>query len=592
MSNIELKPVCDLLEDRQGNRIRFWIPSYQRGYRWSANQVSQLLDDIWDFKQSRQEGFYCLQPLVVKKTKNDGEFEVVDGQQRLTTIHIILTSLKKQLDALEKTPYEVRYETRGEANDSFLDNIDDSRAEENPDYFYICQALETINNWFDQIDSKQKLPFLQLLLNDDDEPNVRVIWFELAISENPVNAFTRLNVGKIPLTNDELIRASFLKRSELNLMVTEHDQTNIALEWDKIENELQDDTFWYFFNNDFYSSDNRICLLFELIVGDEHSGVHDRDPYSLFYAYDLLLHRENSSVLDEWRRVRQTFSTLHEWYTDRRLYHMIGFLIHHGTPIKEILSWSSDCRKSEFDRKLVGVIFANVFGKSLSQLEENYLRVELEEQISDIEYGSRNRKKILSILLLFNLITLISNPESNSRFPFDIFKKEKWDIEHVRSIASQRLGRHEERVEWLKHCLAYLKAIDRESEMCNRIEEFIELPRGEESDIIFEELYSDVRTFFQEIDRSEYSDNSIGNLALLDQKTNRSYKNAVFAVKRTYILSLDEIGTFVPPCTRNVFLKYYSKNAQQVMFWSEDDESNYRQKIVETLFSFFWSLYI
>ena len=112
MSSVSLVSICDLLENDQGMPTRFWIPAYQRGYRWKRLQVSQLLDDIWEFIQNNQGGpFYCLQHLVIKRCgREDGDYdyEVVDGQQRLTTIHILLNCLRTQLDALEKKPFSIR----------------------------------------------------------------------------------------------------------------------------------------------------------------------------------------------------------------------------------------------------------------------------------------------------------------------------------------------------------------------------------------------------------------------------------------------------------------------------------------------------
>jgi uncharacterized protein with ParB-like and HNH nuclease domain len=70
----------------------FIIPSYQRGYRWTETQVVQLLDDIWQFykKEEKKTGeFYCLQPIVVKQL--DDKYEVIDGQQRLTTLFLIIS---------------------------------------------------------------------------------------------------------------------------------------------------------------------------------------------------------------------------------------------------------------------------------------------------------------------------------------------------------------------------------------------------------------------------------------------------------------------------------------------------------------------
>ena len=588
MSRVQLTSICELLENDQGKPTKFLIPSYQRGYRWTNLQVRQLLDDIWEFIQKPQGPFYCLQPLVLKSTEHDCDFEVVDGQQRLTTIRLVLSLLRLQLDALEKQPFEIRFETRN--TESFLNNIDPSKAEETIDNFYIFKAHREIEKWFKRY-SGRKLRFLQHLLDDDDLPNVRVIWYELSNSDDPVQAFTRLNIGKIPLTNDELIRATFLKSSQTDDAETKIFQTNLAIEWERFESELQNDEFWYFLNNYRHVSDNRIGFLFNLVLNFDRDDTVDRDPYSLFYAFHNQTQNSHIKLSDEWKRIREVFFTLQEWFVDKRLFHMIGFLIHQEHTIMNILTSSEEARKSEFDRKLVGKIINEVFrGNSLSNSDESVLRMELEEQISEIDFYS-DKSKVRSILLLFNLATLIENADSTTRFSFDKFKKENWDIEHVRSIASARPERHGMRVEWLTHCLKYLNATNRNSDLQARIKDFIEMsntgPESVKSHIVFEELYDEIRSLFHESDRTEESDDSIGNLVLLDRSTNRAYKNAVFAVKRSYILSLDSRGTFVPPCTRNVFLKCYSKNPDEIMFWSERDERDYRDKIVETLFKFF-----
>ena len=65
----------------------FYIPSYQRGYRWGADEVTRMLDDIYANGMKKNKGKYCLQPIVVRK--KDDSFELVDGQQRLTTLYLI-----------------------------------------------------------------------------------------------------------------------------------------------------------------------------------------------------------------------------------------------------------------------------------------------------------------------------------------------------------------------------------------------------------------------------------------------------------------------------------------------------------------------
>jgi hypothetical protein len=99
-------------------------------------------------------------------------------------------------------------------------------------------------------------------------------------------------------------------------------------------------------------------------------------------------------------------------------------------------------------------------------------------------------------------------------------------------------------------------------------------------------LYDQLLACFHETSDEE-SDQGIGNLTLLDKHTNRSYKNAVFAVKRQRLLSLDQAGIFVPLCTRNVFLKCYSPRVGNVVFWSARDRLAYQTTVLETLVRFF-----
>jgi hypothetical protein len=83
------------------------------------------------------------------------------------------------------------------------------------------------------------------------------------------------------------------------------------------------------------------------------------------------------------------------------------------------------------------------------------------------------------------------------------------------------------------------------------------------------------------------TDNGIGNLTLLDAATNRSYGNAIFPVKRKTIIALDKVGRFVPLCTKNVFLKYYSHTVDRMLVWDRPDAEAYAEAILERLTKFF-----
>jgi len=117
------------------------------------------------------------------------------------------------------------------------------------------------------------------------------------------------------------------------------------------------------------------------------------------------------------------------------------------------------------------------------------------------------------------------------------------------------------------------------------------LPARQVTDAMFDPVYISVLKHFQEVDDSE-ADNGLFNLALLDKGTNRSYKNAVFAVKRNRILDLDRDGVFVPLCTRNVFLKCYNPQVDHVMFWTERDQDGYRLAMIDALHAFFTGAWI
>lgn len=593
-SSIRLRPVNDLLLDDNNDQMRFWIPAYQRGYRWKPLQVTQLLDDIWEFIQSseggKKEAFYCLQPLVIKKL-NDGRYEVVDGQQRLTTIYILLTYLKKLTDILEKERFSITFETRGEANEPFLEAIDLERAEENVDFFHICEAKKAIEHWFLEKDSSHKLKLLQHLLNDNESGrNVQVIWFELSDSDNAIDAFTRLNVGKIPLTSDELVRALFLRQASGSQGEPESQQLRIAYEWDQLEKALQFDPFWYFLSNDPGPQQNRIGFLFNLVA--EANDLPDdmrHDKYGVFYFYNQRLKSEGSSIKSEWLKVKQTFMQLEEWFEDRDLYHIVGFLIHQGMSPIYLRGLAESTTKRKFERALREAIFKKCIGPSdVASLNIAKIKELIDEKLEQLRYG-RNDDAIRSLVLLFNVATLLENSKSNARFQFDSFKQEHWDIEHIRSVSDEPPKRHNERTSWMQHTLELLRVQQSDAELIDRVEKFVVSPQGEEANEIFEPLYELVLQEFEEIGGGE-SDHSIANLTLLDRKTNRSYKNAVYAVKRKRLLDIDQSGIFVPLCTRNVFLKCYSPDSGNLLFWTEKDRESYRDVISATLTDFFQSI--
>ena len=353
---LKLKSIYELLCNEEGKPESFFIPSYQRGYRWTEQQVKDLLNDIWEFHQNvklrKNDGFYCLQPIVVKKSKNKNyDWDVIDGQQRLTTIFIILKSGEIFLTADDLEPYTIGYETRNESQDfleSKLYEIDDT----NIDYFHMSKAYQTIENWFKEKKVK-KSDFIKILLeeplideNVDKANNIRVIWYKIEDKENnslnaeniykeDIEIFTRINMGKIPLTNAELIKALLIQGYKDNDNKN-NKQFELASEWDFIEYSLQNDDFWYFINKDKNEKATRIEFIFELIaenyIKDKNDLSNDR-----YYEFHIINHYLQNDTRDEkekketiiyeklWSEVKNYFRILNEWYEDREFFHKIGF---------------------------------------------------------------------------------------------------------------------------------------------------------------------------------------------------------------------------------------------------------------------------
>ena len=359
---ISLKSVDGLRVDASKVPMRFYIPAYQRGYRWSPLQVEQLLEDIREFTKRRnpqpEEILHCLQPLVIK-ARPRGDFEVVDGQQRLTTLLLILRHFNERLTKkYQKPAYALDYETRPSL-DNFLEHPTEEAANENVDFFHLYRAIETIERWFSAHDSELEGIKLALL------NQTKVIWFQLADSDNPVDAFTRLNVGKIPLTNDELIRALFLRRAGPDKQEAESVRLRIAYEWDQLEKALQSDTFWYFLNNQPGKEQNRIGFLFDLVARAQGmpQAVED-NSYGIFYTFNERMKASDDATSEnEWKKIKQTYLMLEEWFEDRVLYHMVGFLVSEGMSLNDLRVLSRDCTKSAFEQRLRQEIYQRIIGE-------------------------------------------------------------------------------------------------------------------------------------------------------------------------------------------------------------------------------------
>lgn len=383
----------------------FYIPSYQRGYRWSETEVVRLLDDIYQNGKKN----YCLQPVVVRKKED--QYELIDGQQRLTTLYLIYKYMKNVNPFFNEPAFTLSYQTRDQSEE-FLKTLDMTKQDDNIDFWFISKAYNTIKEWFEQ-DLQIRVMHIFEYLKED----VKIIWYEVGESEDAISLFTRLNIGKIPLTSAELVKAMFLSRDNAENMRREK-QEEISLQWDGIERELHNESLWFFLTNSVKGEyQTRIDLVLDLIAGKDEST---REKYYTFFRFDEL--RKEVSLDDIWKKIYQTFLTLKGWYEDHDLYHRIGYLITSGTSLHKIFALSKDKKKSEFNESLDELIKKSV------AISGNYAELSYEKSL--------DYKRISTLLLLFNIESVRRSDGHAQRFPFDQFKHHKgsnvtWSLEHI-----------------------------------------------------------------------------------------------------------------------------------------------------------------
>lgn len=435
----------------------FYVPSYQRGYRWGKEEVTRLLEDIY----TNGNKTYCLQPVVVRK---DGDrYELIDGQQRLTTLFILLQYIKREYKPKISLKYELIYETR-ESSAKYLNDINETLANSNIDFYHIYYAYKAIDEWFkSQPDSVVAADDIYGYL----VKFVKIIWYEVGEDEDAISLFTRLNIGKIPLTSAELVKAIFLSRDNTTEMDKEK-QEEISLQWDNIEKELHHDRLWYFLTNSATSGyQTRIDLILDLISGKPEQC---REKYYTFFKFDEIKKNEKS-LEDIWRNIQQTFLVLKDWFEDHEYYHKIGYLIASGSmTLQKIFELSKDKTKKEFRDSLDSYIKSSIAIKGRNYSELSYK--------NPLDY-----EKISTLLLLFNVESVRQNGQNSEWFPFDKFKyncgnKVVWSLEHIHAQQSEVMRTQEVWKEWLKLHIPSVQSVDNNQvELIKDMQEAIEKPK-------------------------------------------------------------------------------------------------------------------
>ena len=373
-TSVSLKTIAKLHEES----AQFYIDAFQRGYRWSANEVQDLLDDIREFlhKISKQDNdeFYCLQPIIVTRAEDGVSWKVIDGQQRLTTLYLIYSYYWVDGSPSRRVmPFKLSYNDKPrleECLQCFITNeYSDSATvekkmalyEKDIDCHYVMEAYKCICDYFHKLSGN---------LNTDEEidgmkkifnTRMKIIWYEIKDCdlEKEIAVFTKINMGKIALKNAELIKALLLERDGKDTAKLLPIQTEIADEWNKIEAQLSEEDFWSFLVNEKKTESSyvpRIDYIFHVMArklntellpransvfpNDELYTVSEnvnKDKFS-FYVFSnyVRLFKDHPEYIETdnkhyiqiiWHQVREYYRMFRDWYKHLEWYHMIGFLV-------------------------------------------------------------------------------------------------------------------------------------------------------------------------------------------------------------------------------------------------------------------------
>ena len=624
-------PVSELLT---GN-YHFSIPSYQRGYRWESKvsqndkevrQVDDLLNDLKNFviananATAANPANYYLQPLMVKPRydeKNRLVWDVLDGQQRLTTLLLILKCLNEKLCDGEYPLYTISYANRPDIDfsritydEAKIDDYDYPAPNQNLDSFFIRKAKDRIEEWFkeDLTNRMVKDRLKEALTYEDNSrdqsstPGLRVlfIWYNASplqsetssysetIVSQDIAIFNRLNGGKISLTDSELLKALFLLCVKTDKNKGGHclvDEETLVRKWDEMERKFQDNEFWNMLSSKSKKYENRLDFLFDFIR-ESDSNAETTNSYRYYYN-DMkpLLTECNSNKLDaKWEEIKDHFDILCKWHENTTMHNYIGFLIENGKCASSILKEIKD-----------GTTSAIV---TIKDLIKNIVGVK-EENLADLRY-SGNEDQIRKILLLFNVEV---SEKHRERFSYDQYKSREYDIEHINSQTDYAIVKPLERMSWItEQALASLTedldTMTKEHVDYNKVESYIKQGNAllEEGELMKQNAFNQYRESVELYyacanSQSIYDKDWIGNLTLLNSTINREYKNALYPQKLRTIKRSDQEGEYIPPCTRYLFLKYYSEisgstSAFNMMRWSDKDQGGYYNAIVKTLKEF------
>ena len=168
----------------------------------------------------------------------------------------------------------------------------------------------------------------------------------------------------------------------------------------------------------------------------------------LFSKVEDYLNNDAQNAEHLWEKVLNIFETLLDWYDNNTIYHLLGLLVllDENTGPAKIISkrycFYQDHTRDAFKQDLFdvikdilnGILCENRNGnEGLNNAQNEPLdKARILQVLSSLEYGdAKTNKKIKKLMLVYNVAVLITSKNEHERFPFNLYKKDQWDIEHI-----------------------------------------------------------------------------------------------------------------------------------------------------------------
>lgn len=588
------------------------IPPYQRGYKWDTKDIERLLKDINEFSPNEDLNlFYCLQNITLVESQDSKTFNVVDGQQRLTTLTVILSYLNEYELINEKLQYNVRKETEEFLKEYIfkpneLKNIEnweqfleitsiEGKDYDYQDVFYLFNAYKAIQTWF------ETYPNSVTEMKDKILNHVKLI-VNLPKNIEEQELFENLNGKRVPLDGADLIRALIITRVakkeigdiddsiKLNVLINEQ-RVKIGLMLDRINHWWADENKKNYFHQ--FTKESK--------VPDEESISFNDVTYPINHLYKLYVLAYGEGVLDmeffEKKVIEDGFldelqllqRTMENWYNDKELYHLILFTsIYAREKIKEepVLSfkellhqWKKLYRKDfiRFLKKRIASteVFNDLINQSERCKEEN-------EKTAFLENWYDN--KLITVSVLLDIISILSS--NSTCLPARHFKAYKEDLEHIfpQTPVGDRIKDKIKQTQILKE---YIDIINQSLSEEEKI--YIN-----ECDIDWENQNwkDDIKSRINNRIEKVIPVNSLGNMCVLHESVNRGYGNDFFLEKRIDIMRKSQEGFFIRPhvydAFNKIFLERHDESIDMKMMnrWDRSDILARREYIIKRISNF------